>query len=762
MKRLFLFSMIALTCLSAFSQGGVTINCTGKIISSTNPPCDIAPCLTGAACCILTDDMALFILTLDSQRFWDGKVSVGGADFFVGDEVKIIGKRSLNKKAVNGDWYSELEIVTIKKKTDIPPALSLNFSSDPVDNIPFDNEIAVGSVVYLHISDAEGDRVDPQECIILRSSNPYVTAVNTLDGEIAPKSSGTTTIRAVRRSGLIITEQSLEITVVDAPPTFMLKLSSTPDFCDDIGDAVAQGETAYLCMLDMKGNLLPPQDFELKSYYTSNADMDADGTIVAITPGMTTLRAVRKSNRESKSFDMRVVGEGNGRLTLGLSYDPVVNIPFGNTIAVGSLVYIHITDTDGNVVDPQECMFRSTNPYVANINSLGIINTSGSTPGTVTLGAIRRSDGANRFFDITVVETPPTFMLKLSPTPIFSKNMGNKVVEGETAYLCILDMEGNALPPQDFELSSSKPTFASIDADGKVAAIAPQTARISVIRKSNREWKIFDMRVIGEGNGRLKLNLFTDATFNTPADLTNINKAVYLQIKETEGGAIIDPQECQINVLSIPYTGGYALFSTYGTMVPTMLGEMTLMVRRKSDNAEGYLDIIQTGIIPLEERRLTLIVSNTSDDFSEIISSIKVDENAYLFINSGEDSLSATESILTSSDDAIATISSDGTITGLAAGTVTITAINGANEGTVPLKVENAAVNVITPEKDAIKVKATEAGIAVQFEGEATIELYAINGILIDKAQACQSYSHSLNKGVYIIRINGQAIKFVR
>ena len=36
------------------------------------------------------------------------------------------------------------------------------------------------------------------------------------------------------------------------------------------------------------------------------------------------------------------------------------------------------------------------------------------------------------------------------------------------------------------------------------------------------------------------------------------------------------------------------------------------------------------------------------------------------------------------------------------------------------------------------------------------------NGILIEKAQACQSYSCNLDKGVYILRVNGQAIKFVR
>ena len=48
------------------------------------------------------------------------------------------------------------------------------------------------------------------------------------------------------------------------------------------------------------------------------------------------------------------------------------------------------------------------------------------------------------------------------------------------------------------------------------------------------------------------------------------------------------------------------------------------------------------------------------------------------------------------------------------------------------------------------------------FSGEANIELYTIGGVLIDKAQAYQSYSRDLDKGVYIIRVNGQVIKLVK
>lgn len=56
----------------------------------------------------------------------------------------------------------------------------------------------------------------------------------------------------------------------------------------------------------------------------------------------------------------------------------------------------------------------------------------------------------------------------------------------------------------------------------------------------------------------------------------------------------------------------------------------------------------------------------------------------------------------------------------------------------------------------------TASGIAVTFDGNATIELYNINGSLIEKTKATGKYSRDLESGVYIIRINGKTTKFVR
>jgi len=60
------------------------------------------------------------------------------------------------------------------------------------------------------------------------------------------------------------------------------------------------------------------------------------------------------------------------------------------------------------------------------------------------------------------------------------------------------------------------------------------------------------------------------------------------------------------------------------------------------------------------------------------------------------------------------------------------------------------------------RIMRTASGIEVVVESESTIELYGINGVLIDRTNVSGSYSHDLNNGIYIVRVNGKATKFVK
>ena len=60
------------------------------------------------------------------------------------------------------------------------------------------------------------------------------------------------------------------------------------------------------------------------------------------------------------------------------------------------------------------------------------------------------------------------------------------------------------------------------------------------------------------------------------------------------------------------------------------------------------------------------------------------------------------------------------------------------------------------------QVMRTATGIQIALDSESLIEVYSINGKLIDRSVASGTYSRELANGVYLIRINGEPVKFVK
>lgn len=59
------------------------------------------------------------------------------------------------------------------------------------------------------------------------------------------------------------------------------------------------------------------------------------------------------------------------------------------------------------------------------------------------------------------------------------------------------------------------------------------------------------------------------------------------------------------------------------------------------------------------------------------------------------------------------------------------------------------------------KIIRTSTGIRVELAGEASIALYSVNGALIESKRFNGTYTRDLTSGIYIIKINGDASKFV-
>ncbi|MEG2514594.1 MAG: T9SS type A sorting domain-containing protein, partial [Bacteroidaceae bacterium] len=86
------------------------------------------------------------------------------------------------------------------------------------------------------------------------------------------------------------------------------------------------------------------------------------------------------------------------------------------------------------------------------------------------------------------------------------------------------------------------------------------------------------------------------------------------------------------------------------------------------------------------------------------------------------------------------------------------------NNGAAAYKFEDSTPTNISAEtaEAPARVFANAEGIQAEFEGEANIELFSISGAMIDKATATGYYKANVDKGIYLVKINGATYKVVK
>jgi hypothetical protein len=59
-------------------------------------------------------------------------------------------------------------------------------------------------------------------------------------------------------------------------------------------------------------------------------------------------------------------------------------------------------------------------------------------------------------------------------------------------------------------------------------------------------------------------------------------------------------------------------------------------------------------------------------------------------------------------------------------------------------------------------LRRTESGVAIELKKDSKVEIFSITGATIVSTRASGLFTHDLNEGLYIIRVNGKAAKFVK
>jgi len=81
----------------------------------------------------------------------------------------------------------------------------------------------------------------------------------------------------------------------------------------------------------------------------------------------------------------------------------------------------------------------------------------------------------------------------------------------------------------------------------------------------------------------------------------------------------------------------------------------------------------------------------------------------------------------------------------------------GAHESTLPfITTANPSV------EQTARILRTPSGVMIELDSEAFVEIYTMNGVKIESVRTSGSFERDLDNGVYIIRINGAASKFMK
>ena len=288
--------------------------------------------------------------------------------------------------------------------------------------------------------------------------------------------------------------------------------------------------------------------------------------------------------------------------------------------------------------------WTSSNNNVAKVNSNGVVTPVG--PGTATITCTCKGDtSVKATFKVTVKQYVNKLSLSASSDEVF---------QGNTLQLTATVTPSNA-SNKALSWATSNASIATVDSNGKVTGVAPGTATITVTAKDRNTVKAtFTVHVLVPVTG---------ITLDKSSAVLYTNNTAGLQLNAT-----LTPSNA--NAASVSWSSSntsVATVNSSGKVVPVAPGTTTITCRSKSDS-----NVTATCTITVKQYVTKITLSGSTNE---------IYQGNTLQLSSTVAPSNATDKSLTwtSSDDAIATVSSSGLVTGVGSGHVVITAT--ANDG---------------------------------------------------------------------------------
>ena len=514
-------------------------------------------------------------------------------------------------------------------------------------------------------TDANGNVISG--ATIAWSSSDETVATVSSDGLVTAIGEGTATITATASKDGVSAEGTASVTVRTQVASVEVSPESTT--LSSIGDT----DSLAVVVKDANGNVISGATIAWSSSDETVATVSSDGLVTAIGDGTATITATASKHGGSASVTATVTVRTQVA-SVEVSPDSTTLHTIGDTESLTAVA----KDANGNAISGATITWSSSNQPVATVSSDGLVTANGE--GTATITATATRDGVSVEGTASVTVRQRVSIVDVSPliTTLLSI--------GETVSLTAVAKDTNdyAISGATITWSSSEVNVATVSSDGLVTAIGDGTA--SITGTATRD----GVSVEGTASVTVRQRIYIVDVEPGLTTLLSIGDTVSLTAvaKDTNGHDISGATY----VWSVE-DESVATISSDGLVTAISEGKAVIRVSASKDGVStvhGATVLVRPWIASVEMSPSSTTLSSIGDTASLTATARDANGNA----------ISGATIAWSSSDERVATVSSDGLVTAIGRGRATITATASKYgfrlEGTATvsvLRVNNVAVS---------------------------------------------------------------------
>ncbi|HEX6964194.1 MAG TPA: Ig-like domain-containing protein [Gemmatimonadaceae bacterium] len=521
---------------------------------------------------------------------------------------------------------------------------------------PSGASVQVGGTVQLHATtlDANGNALTGRG--ISWSSSANATATVDQNGVVTGVAPGSATITATSEG------KSATATVqVSTKPVASVTVSPS-------STQITVGQTVQLhaTTLDAQGKTLTGRSISWQSSNDGIATVSSSGLVTGVAQGTVTISATSEGK--------------TGKAQVGVAPVPanaVIISPSSATIVIGQTMQLsaQVTDAKGNVLQGRSITWTSQQSNIATVDANGKV--TGVAQGTATITAT--SGSASGHATITV-----------NPVPVASVDVAPSSANlnvGGTQQLTATpkDANGHPLSGRTISWSSNNPGAADVNAStGLVTAKAPGSAVITATCEGQKGFATINVAQVAVAS--------VDISPQNPSVAVGDTLTLTATPKDANGnvltGRSVQWFSSEESTASISPTG-----ATTALVTGKGVGQATITATSGDAQGKATVTVTQAAVA-------SVVVSPAADTIqaggSVQLSAVTKDKNG--------NTLSGRTIAWSSSNAGVASVDANGKVTGVSAGSATITATSEGKSGTAQITVTPAPVGSIRISPDSASV----------------------------------------------------------